>query len=184
MADFPTIDTARTVLTLLRPEHAEALLAYQTESRAHFAPWEPARLADYFTIEDCRARIDKSYAAFLDGTALNFIALDSRSGKIVAVCNFTNIVHGPFMACHLGYSIAAECEGQGLMHEVAAAGIDYMFKVVGLHRVMANHLPSNIRSERLLKKLGFEREGYARSYLKIAGHWQDMVLNSRVNPVG
>ncbi len=184
MADFPTIDTARTTLTLLRMEHAAALLAFQTENRVHFAPWEPARLADYFTIEDCHARIDKSYRAFLGGTALNFIALDSRSGKIVAACNFTNIVHGPFMACHLGYSVAAECEGQGLMHEVAAAGIDYMFNVAGLHRVMANHLPNNLRSERLLKKLGFEREGYARSYLKIAGHWQDMVLNSRINPAG
>lgn len=46
----------------------------------------------------------------------------------------------------------------------------------------SNHMPSNVRSERLLARLGFEREGYARAYLKIAGRWEDMVLNSLINP--
>jgi ribosomal-protein-alanine N-acetyltransferase len=41
-----------------------------------------------------------------------------------------------------------------------------------------------VRSERLLARLGFEREGYAKAYLKIAGQWQDMVLNSLINPGG
>jgi ribosomal-protein-alanine N-acetyltransferase len=30
--------------------------------------------------------------------------------------------------------------------------------------------------------LGFEKEGYAKSYLKIAGHWQDHILTALVNP--
>jgi ribosomal-protein-alanine N-acetyltransferase len=47
---------------------------------------------------------------------------------------------------------------------------------------MANHLPHNKRSEALLKKLGFEREGYAKDYLQIDGQWQDHVLNSRLAP--
>ena len=87
------------------------------------------------------------------------------------------------MACNMGYSVAQTLQGQGLMLEVASASIRYMFDVQGLHRIMANHLPSNVRSERLLARLGFEREGYARAYLKIAGQWQDMVLNSLISPL-
>jgi ribosomal-protein-alanine N-acetyltransferase len=68
------------------------------------------------------------------------------------------------------------------MHEVAQAGIGYMFETQGLHRIMANHLPANVRSEQLLRRLGFEREGYARAYLKIAGKWEDHVLNALVRP--
>jgi ribosomal-protein-alanine N-acetyltransferase len=49
---------------------------------------------------------------------------------------------------------------------------------------MANHMPSNVKSERLLRTLGFEREGYARAYLKIAGKWEDMVLNALIHPQG
>ena len=43
---------------------------------------------------------------------------------------------------------------------------------------MANHLPRNERSARLLARLGFEREGYARRYLQIAGVWEDHVLTA------
>ena len=45
-------------------------------------------------------------------------------------------------------------------------------------------MPANVKSERLLRTLGFEREGYARAYLKIAGQWKDMVLNALINPQG
>lgn len=72
-------------------------------------------------------------------------------------------------------------QGQGLMYEVAQVGITYMFDTQGLHRIMANHMPANVRSEQLLRRLGFAREGYARAYLKIAGQWQDHVLNALVN---
>ena len=85
-------------------------------------------------------------------------------------------------ACYLGYSVDQEWQGQGLMREVVQAGMDYVFGTLGLHRIMANHMPSNVRSERLLRSLGFEREGYARAYLQIAGRWEDMVLNALVNP--
>ncbi len=68
------------------------------------------------------------------------------------------------------------------MFEVAQASIKHMFEVVRVHRIMANHLPENFRSEKLLKRLGFDREGYARNYLKINGQWRDHLLNSLINP--
>jgi ribosomal-protein-alanine N-acetyltransferase len=46
---------------------------------------------------------------------------------------------------------------------------------------MANYMPGNERSARLLERLGFEREGYAKAYLNIAGRWQDHVLTALVN---
>ena len=45
---------------------------------------------------------------------------------------------------------------------------------------MANYMPHNSRSAALLFRLGFEKEGVARSYLKIAGKWQDHVLTSKI----
>lgn len=68
------------------------------------------------------------------------------------------------------------------MSEIIEAGLRYVFEVLGLHRVMANYLPANTRSETLLLRLGFEKEGYAKSYLKIAGQWRDHVLTARINP--
>jgi len=90
-------------------------------------------------------------------------------------------VKGAFEACHLGFSLAESAQGRGLMKKTLEITNRYCFEQMGLHRIMANHLPSNVRSERLLESLGFEREGYAREYLKIAGAWEDHVLRALIN---
>jgi ribosomal-protein-alanine N-acetyltransferase len=182
MNELPCIHTARTVMLLLPPERAPLLLVYRLENRAHLAPWEPARTPAYFTEASARQRLAQSLAQARAGGALHFCALERDSGRMVASCAFTNIVRGVFQACHLGMSVAADCQGSGLMHEVAAAGIAHMFGQEGLHRIMASHMPRNTRSAALLQRLGFEREGYARSYLRINDRWEDMVLTALVNP--
>jgi len=184
MSNSPAIATERTLLHLLAPQNAHLVHAYHQANRAHLEPWEPQRLTDFYSEESFRDIAERSHNAFLAGTEVKFIALDNASERMVASCSFTNIVRGPLMACNMGYSVAQALQGQGLMHEVATASIRYMFDVLGLHRIMANHMPSNVRSERLLVRMGFEREGHARAYLKIAGQWQDMVLNSLINPGG
>lgn len=50
-----------------------------------------------------------------------------------------------------------------------------------MHRIMAAYLPYNQRSGKLLKRLGFIVEGYARDYLTIDGQWQDHILTSLTN---
>jgi len=67
------------------------------------------------------------------------------------------------------------------MREALTSAITYIFDEIRLHRIMANFRPENVRSERLLKRLGFEREGLARSYLRINGVWADHVLTSLIN---
>ena len=182
MSALPILHTERTLMTVPAPDQAALLLAYRLHNRAHLAPWEPARSPDYFTEASARRRLAQSVDEARAGSALHFMALDRDSGAVVATCAFTNIVHGVFQACHIGFSVAASCQGKGLMHEVARAGIDYMFTRQRLHRIMASHLPRNLRSAALLDKLGFEREGYGRSYLRINGKWEDMILSSLINP--
>lgn len=179
---LPHLETPRCVLTLLRPETSPLLCAYKERNLVHLAPWEPAHNPDFSIAQACEQAAQRAWQGFEDGTAVQLLALDRASGDMLAGCNFTNIVRGPLQACHLGYSVDQAHEGQGLMREVVAAGIRYMFDTVGLHRIMANHMATNLRSARLLHALGFEREGYARAYLRIAGRWEDMVLNALINP--
>jgi ribosomal-protein-alanine N-acetyltransferase len=176
----PAIATARTTLTVLAPDDSLLLLDYRIRNRLHLAPWEPARDADYFTEASARARLCQALGDTMAGSALHLAAIARDSGQLVAICSFTNIERGPFQACHLGYSVDHAREGTGLMAEVAQAGIGYAFDRLGLHRIMANHMPRNTRSAALLRRLGFEREGYARASLFIDGQWEDTVLNALV----
>jgi len=57
-----------------------------------------------------------------------------------------------------------------------------VFESLRLHRVQANHLPENLRSARLLQRLGFRVEGSAHAYLFINGAWRDHVLTALTYP--
>jgi ribosomal-protein-alanine N-acetyltransferase len=180
--NLPVLETPRCMLTVLSDQQAPLLRDYNLRNRAHLAPWEPVRSERYFTLEETRLRIATMRELFDLGQALHLAVLDADGGRMIASCNFSNIVRGAFQACHLGYSLDAGLPGRGLMHEALQAGIGHMFGAAGLHRIMANHLPANARSARVLARLGFEREGYARQYLYIGGRWEDHVLNALVNP--
>jgi ribosomal-protein-alanine N-acetyltransferase len=53
---------------------------------------------------------------------------------------------------------------------------DFAFRALRLHRIEASCLPHNEPSKKLLAKLGFDEEGYAKAYLQIDGRWQDHIL--------
>ncbi len=175
-------ETERTRAFLLDTRHALAMHRYYIQNASHLAPWIPALPDDYYTPESWAERVVRMREEQQEGRALRVLAFTPDADEIVGICSFTNIVGGVFQACNLGYSISSSREGQGLMTEILDASIDYVFQVLDLHRIMANYMPENERSARVLEKLGFEQEGLARSYLLIAGQWRDHVLTSKLNP--
>ncbi|GJH38285.1 GNAT family N-acetyltransferase [Paraburkholderia hospita] len=175
------ISTARLKLTPACDRFAQELRKYCIENRTHLQPWEPLRAESFFDAKSVAGRLSAMAHNNASGHAVHFLLFLPETGEMVGECNFTNIVRGPFQACHLGFSVAKRFEGRGLIHEALTPAITYIFEQVGLHRVMANFMPENIRSARILDRFGFEREGLARSYLRINGVWADHVLTSLVN---
>jgi ribosomal-protein-alanine N-acetyltransferase len=182
MTTLRTIVERPVTLTVLSTQGSALLCDYRRRNREHLAPWEPARNEYYYTERAAREHLTKTDVLSAAGHALHLAALCNETGRMVASCSFTNIIRGPFQACHLGFSVDAAHQGTGLMADVLRAAIGHVFGHLGLHRIMANYMPSNVRSASLLSRLGFEREGYARAYLFINGKWEDMVLTSLVAP--
>jgi ribosomal-protein-alanine N-acetyltransferase len=175
------ITTPRLVLTSPVPGHAEAMLDYYERNKSNFRAWEPRRTPEFYTLASMRARIDRMVRDMHSQTALHLLLLEPGAGRMIGECGFTNIVRGPFQACHLGFSICREYQGKGLMHEALRASLEFVFARLELHRVMANYRPENARSHKLLQRLGFEQEGRARAYLEIDGRWADHILTSLIN---
>lgn len=172
--------TERTDVHLLVSEYAKNLQLYLVNNRAHLAPFEPLRDDDYFSLGNIQKRIINSLNDYRENRSLLLVVTLKDDEHIIGSINFTNFVFGVFQACYLGFSLDHASQGKGLMYESLERSIAYVRNRYGLHRIMANHLPDNLRSSNTLKKLGFKKEGYAQSYLKINGVWQDHILNSLV----
>ena len=180
-----SISTARLVLTLPDPSSAPAVLDYYAFNREHFARWSPPLPDNFYSEAFWRDRLARNREEHQAGTSLRLFVFE-RTGHPgmppIAHCNFTELVRGPFQACYLGYGCDRRSEGRGLMTEALTAGIQHAFGPMNLHRIMANYRPTNERSGRLLRRLGFVVDGYARDYLYIDGDWRDHVLTSLTNP--
>ena len=102
---------------------------------------------------------------------------------MVGSVGLSNLSRGPFQNCSLGYSLDADCQGRGLMHEALQAVIAEAFApAINLHRLQAAARPENDRSLAVLARLGFADEGLARNYLYIDGAWRDHRLFAITNP--
>jgi ribosomal-protein-alanine N-acetyltransferase len=63
--------------------------------------------------------------------------------------------------------------GQGYMTEALSLAVRHAFYQLGLHRVEANIMPSNLASRVVAARCGFRLEGRARRLLHLAGRWRD-----------
>lgn len=94
-------------------------------------------------------------------------------GGLVGYVSVGNIVRRAFQSAYLGYAAFVGHEGRGLMAVSLREVIALAFGELGLHRLEANIQPANLRSVALVRRLGFEREGYSPRYLMVDGDWRD-----------
>ena len=176
------LETDRLLIKLLKPEISNLVLRYYLRNKDSFAATEALRPSNFYTLDYWEEHASKSLLEFKNDQAVRFCLFDkAHPDHMIGTANFTQIFRGPFQACYLGYAIDKKLESKGLMTEALAKAIQYMFDELNLHRVMANYLPDNVRSARVLEKLGFVIEGRAQKYLFINGEWREHVLTSLTN---
>ena len=181
--EVPRLETARLLLTLPTPGDVGEMLAYGERNREHLAPWSPPLPAGAGTREGALRRIQRMHDELRAGSSVRFWLrrAGDPEGPFVGAVSLSQIYLGPFRACYLGYQLDHAAVGQGLMHEALTRVIEHAFVERNLHRIMANYAPTNERSGRVLRRLGFVVEGYARDYLFIGGQFRDHVLTALTN---
>lgn len=144
---------------------ADEFLALMQASRSLHDPWISPPLTK------------RAFDAYLTRTAQDdhegLLVCRSDSAGIVGVINLNNIVRGSFQNASLGYYVGKPYAGQGYMTEGLRAAVQFAFKNLGLHRLEANIQPNNAPSINLVKRCGFQHEGFSPRFLFIAGAWRD-----------
>lgn len=167
-------------LTLRPPERGDlaALRALLASNADHLRPWSPAPPPnrDPLATAELRSLIDHQRDEWLDDRTYAFLVLRRSDSALIGRMTLSQIVRGPMQGANLGYWVGEAHQGEGFTTEAARAALSFAFGPLKLHRVQAGTLPHNAASQRVLAKVGFRQEGYAKRYLCIAGQWQDHVL--------
>lgn len=176
------LQSQRVKLTQPNAAMAPEVLGFFQRNREHLDPWSPPRPASFYTEAHWERTLAHNLDSWVQGRSARFFIQAVERPAVLGVCNLTDIIRGAFQSCHLGYSIDKDEQGRGLMSEALGLAIAYAFTELRLHRIEANYIPTNERSEKLLRRHGFDVNGYARDYLFIGGAWRDHVLTSLTNP--
>jgi ribosomal-protein-alanine N-acetyltransferase len=106
---------------------------------------------------------------------------EKDTDRLLGTISFSNLSKFPFYACNVGYSLDEDEQGRGTMTRAIALASHWMFEEHNVHRIMAAYMPHNKKSEQVLLRNGFVKEGMAKNYLLIDGVWRDHNLTSLIN---
>jgi len=165
----------RVYLRAPRSVDAAAFLAAARASRTLHDGWVyPPRTAVLF------ATYVRRYGRFRNAepegaTHAGLLVCRCEDDALVGVFNLSEIVRGAFQSAYLGYYAFVPHAGGGYMSEGLELALGVAFRKLRLHRVEVNVQPTNHRSLALVRRAGFDREGYSRRYVRIGGRWCDHV---------
>jgi [ribosomal protein S5]-alanine N-acetyltransferase len=177
-----------TKVTLRAPDPGDwrSWRALREASSAFLRPWEPAWPQNALSYSYYCGLLRRYAREWRKGEGYNFMVFlreeDGREGPIVGGISLNAIERGIAQTGTLGYWMGESYAGHGYMREAAALVSAFAFETLRLHRLQASCLPRNEPSINLLRRLGFEEEGFAKAYLQINGVWEDHILWARVKP--
>jgi ribosomal-protein-alanine N-acetyltransferase len=163
----------------LRPAIAADYSAWarlREQSRAFLTPWEPTWPSDDLTRAAFRRRLRRQAEDIARDEGFAFLIFESTSDELLGGLTLGGIRRGVAQAATLGYWMGAPHAGKGRMTRAVAAVVRFGFDTLRLHRIEAACIPDNAPSIALLERNGFQREGFARAYLKIDDAWRDHIL--------
>lgn len=77
----------------------------------------------------------------------------------------------------IGYWLIKEAEGKGILHQCATTMLHYLFGQLQLNKIELHHLPGNVRSAAVARRLHFKVEGILRDSFLMNGKLNDLVIN-------
>lgn len=176
------IETERLILRPVRIEEADLVLDYYQRNKEFLRRWDPPKPEGFYTNDFWIKKITQMTDELFTDKSCRFYLFDKTETKVFGTVHFANIERGPFQNCRLGYQLDKDLEGKGYMSEAVSAALKFAFNELNLHRIEANYVPDNLRSGKVLERMGFEIHGTAKNYLFVGAEWKDHVLTSLVNP--
>ena len=156
---MPTLETERLILRMWSKKDARDLYEYASNPNVGpIAGWKP-----HGSVAESKYIIS---SVFLQKMA--WAIVDRETNRVIGSIGFIADVFRPGInSRELGYSLAEEYWGRGLMTEAVRCVIKYAFEDLALDVLSITTRPDNPKSRRVIEKCGFSYEGEHRHAYKI-----------------
>jgi ribosomal-protein-alanine N-acetyltransferase len=145
-----TLTTARLLLRPFRPGDVDDALLYRNDEEfAHFLPHIPLP----FTRRDAEAFVALNRSESWQRFRTFAVVLQ---GRVIGTVNLE--IDPETRSAMIGYALGRLWWSQGLATEAALAVLTWGFEVLALVRIWASTDSRHVRSQRVLEKLGMQRE--------------------------
>jgi len=174
--EFPAIRTKRLVLRQPTMKDAEWYFGYFSRPEIVWGGGEPGP-------KDMKAarREFREYLVDLYQKRRGFRWIITLKGESqpIGTLGFYKWAPSASYQAEMGYDLVKEHWGKGIMTEAMNAVIDFGFEKMDLNRIEVYIMPRNKRSIKMIKNLGFKREGLLRQrYFDEFGNYADDILFS------
>ncbi len=148
------IETERLILRAWKDED---LLPF---ARLNADPLVMEHFPNTLTLEQTKTMIETLKKRF-ETDGFSFFAVELKSsGEFIGMTGLNKPAYQtPFTPCvEVGWRIAKEFWNKGYATEAAKASLDYGFNVLGLDRIASFTAVENIKSQRIMEKIGMTRD--------------------------
>jgi len=166
-------ETERLSLRTISVEDFDLLKDYFLRNIDFLSPWEPIREDSFYEDSEIFKRLKDEIKNNKNESQLSLYISIKGERKIIGNVTLSSIIRGPFQSCYIGYKLDKNNINKGYITEAVKKVVEIAFDDLKLHRIEGNIMPRNVRSIKVLEKLGFEYEGLSKEYLKINGAWED-----------
>ncbi len=161
-------------LRFLQVRHANELFRLTDANRAHLRQWLPW-LDGTREEKDTAAFISSMQKSFAESGVL--ICGIWCEGKLCGVVGYNRIDRNNRTGT-LGYWLAKNYEGKGIMTACCRAFVSHAFDEYGLNRLVILVATENHRSQAIPDRLGFRREGIFRDGEWLYDRYVDVTINA------
>ncbi|MCR2803483.1 GNAT family N-acetyltransferase [Paenibacillus soyae] len=168
---FPILRTDRLILRPFRKEDARDMLHYLSDPEVmkHYG------MAPFSAEEEACEEVDWYDSLLEKGTGIRWALTLGEDAPVIGSCGYHQLDRRHNRA-ELGYELAREHWGRGLMSEALRAILAYGYGELGLNRIQALVEPANAASTAMLRKLGFREEGVLAEYEYTLGKYDDLSM--------
>lgn len=168
----PPIETSRLCVRPIAEADLAGLMAVNGDDlvtrHLPYATWQ--------SMADAQAWYQRMAGLQAAGNTLQFVIAARETGAVVGSCLLFNF-NEPSARAELGYVLGRAHWRQGLAREAISALLDAAFGPMALRRIEAEVSPLNQPSLRLVRALGFTREGLLRRRWVSKGEERDVEIH-------